>query len=166
MKLIFLDIDGVLNDHQFHPEALICALLPACVAQLGRVISQTGAKIVLSSDWRYMIHESLMSLQEFEALLRAHGAPAELEIIGVTTTDEAVKGRGQQIAAWLQTSTVPIEAYVVIDDRHEEIDSEEHAFVCTDRTLGLTERDADTLIVLLSGPADRGEPPHDQRLQT
>lgn len=49
-KIIFLDIDGVLN-HAGCTES-IYEHDPLCVAQLNRITDVTGAKIVISSTWR------------------------------------------------------------------------------------------------------------------
>ena len=56
MKVIFLDVDGVLNsmdyleenyeDYRLHPINRIC------VERLARIVRQTDARLVLSSSWR------------------------------------------------------------------------------------------------------------------
>lgn len=54
-KLIFLDIDGVLNDDhtvEYTPDGYT-GIDDYHVAQLKKIIDKTNAKIVLSSDWRY-----------------------------------------------------------------------------------------------------------------
>lgn len=51
-SVIFLDIDGVLNVHGLPGED--GGLDPEKVCLLGGAIYETGAKIVLSSAWRYM----------------------------------------------------------------------------------------------------------------
>jgi len=55
MKIIFLDVDGVLN-HSKTPEwenATSNDVLDIeCVVELDRIITFTGAKIVVSSSWR------------------------------------------------------------------------------------------------------------------
>ena len=59
MKYLFLDIDGVMN----HEPWLLLAnkrnlsspefwFDPVCVDQLNRILSETGAKLVISSSWR------------------------------------------------------------------------------------------------------------------
>lgn len=55
MKVIFLDVDGVLNNqhflmqHQAQASSLYDALDPACLEQLKRIVEATGAHIVVSS---------------------------------------------------------------------------------------------------------------------
>ena len=52
MKLIFLDIDGVLNDRAFHEDAQSNTIKPECVAHFNRLIHETGASVILTSAWR------------------------------------------------------------------------------------------------------------------
>jgi len=73
MKVIFLDIDGVLNGHEFCEHAKSCGINPECVCELNRIIAATDAKIVLSSAWRYMVHGGALTLKGFEYMLRTHG---------------------------------------------------------------------------------------------
>lgn len=85
MKIIFLDIDGVLavnfKDNRddygsgFHPEF---------VTNLKRIIDETGAKIVISSSWR---HSGLTSLQEMWKKRELPG-----EVIDVTVNIKLQRG--------------------------------------------------------------------------
>lgn len=58
-KYIFLDIDGVMNHerwlHQAHLKNLSSPEFwfdPVCVDRLNKILSETGAKLVISSSWR------------------------------------------------------------------------------------------------------------------
>jgi hypothetical protein len=60
MKLIFLDIDGVLNHEHFNDRSRLHrghAICPVAVQNLREIIKRTGAKIILSSTWRRGIHQ-------------------------------------------------------------------------------------------------------------
>ena len=47
LKLLFLDIDGVLNEHELlHPEVMCGTFHRDKVERLNRVLRETGAKIV------------------------------------------------------------------------------------------------------------------------
>jgi hypothetical protein len=114
--LIFLDIDGVLNGHNFddHPGVFSNPIDRECVEALNRLIVAVDPEIVLSSAWRYMIHGGAMTLVGFEYLLRTHGAMAQGRLVGYTARDEEIQMRGEQIASWLrQHGPRP---YVVLDD--------------------------------------------------
>lgn len=87
MKILFLDIDGVLNGHQ-KDEQGYCRIVPYCVNYLNRVIDATDCKIVLSSAWRYMIHCGAMTLKGFEYMLITHRLKVLNRIIGLTKPDE------------------------------------------------------------------------------
>ena len=54
MKVIFLDIDGVLNCSKTHnPRNLPYVIDPKLLKRFERLLERTGAKVVLSSTWRY-----------------------------------------------------------------------------------------------------------------
>jgi hypothetical protein len=160
MKVLFLDLDGVVNDNRYDPETATFALVPGCVERLGRIIARTEARVVLCSSWRYLVHEGLMNLADFEQMLGQHGAQG-IQIIGLTPTDEQVHGRGNQIQVWLlaNASALAVESYVVLDDMDvaDEMDPRQHPFVCTNGNVGLTYKDADAAIAaLMSGQAAAG----------
>lgn len=54
-KVLFLDIDGVLNAHFFDVDAQSSHIKPKCVERLNRVLKATRCALVISSAWRYMI---------------------------------------------------------------------------------------------------------------
>jgi len=66
-NVLFLDIDGVLNGHDFDVAAQSTRIQYRCVRQLNRIIKATECKIVLCSAWRYMLlkrprHKPAMTL--------------------------------------------------------------------------------------------------------
>jgi hypothetical protein len=157
-RLIFLDIDGVLNRHDFNTEAQSSTFCPDCVRQLNRVIDHTGAKIVLSSAWRYMVHGGAITLKGFEYLLRTHGVTAKCEVVSVTEPDETVPGRGAQIRHWIEANAAgrPPLRFVVVDDEPalcDEIESRGLPLVRTDPRDGLTAKDADAVIAYFQAEA-------------
>lgn len=154
MKLLFLDIDGVLNGHEKN-EAEVCGIKPECASQLNRIIEQTDCKLVISSAWRYLIHSGVMNTVGFERMLNTHGVRVYKRIAGVTRPDANLSDkheRGKQIRDWVNgTHRSEIERYAVVDDDDElGIPEAGHPFVKTDGKVGLTEADADRLIALLS----------------
>ena len=54
MKVIFLDVDGVINTDNLLREHGYTYVCPNRVILLKKIIEATDAKIVLSSDWRRM----------------------------------------------------------------------------------------------------------------
>ena len=56
MKVIFLDVDGVLNSQQLFEKCEDDQLISVDednIKNLKTIVDATGAKIVLSSSWRY-----------------------------------------------------------------------------------------------------------------
>jgi hypothetical protein len=69
VKVIFLDVDGVLNGHESQ-----WRVIPECVRLLNEIVERTGAKLVLSSSWRL--------LSDWEPAVREYGVTGEF--VGVT----------------------------------------------------------------------------------
>lgn len=163
MKILFLDIDGVLNAHEpFDREVGSCRIYYDKVQRLNHVLRKTGAVIVLSTAWRYLILNGNMKLSGFDWLLRSHGVLGN-RIIGHTAADTIHDGtwngvagtwpihneRGKQITGWLARNQEQVDYYAVVDDLDLGIREEKHPFVQTDGKVGLTDTNADELIALL-----------------
>lgn len=164
-SLVFLDIDGVLNAHEFNHECLCGQIHREKVERLNRVLRATGARVVLSSAWRYLVHRDEMNLMGMEWLLRSHGMLAG-RLAGITRMDTMVdrptydgtpgswpltNERGEQVREWLAINTPHEVPYIVIDDLDLGISEAGHPFVQTDGSIGLTEADATTAIAMLAG---------------
>lgn len=148
MKVVFLDIDGVLNaidayDWEFDTRAL---LSQRCISVFNGIIAYTGAKVVLSSAWRYYVHENHMTVRGFEKLLRSHGVRGEL--LSVTPADHEIDDRGDQISHWIETRGSVVTSYVVLDDVSDE-SMAKHPFVHTNPKTGLTVADGRKAVALL-----------------
>ena len=166
MKLLFLDFDGVLNDH-YIPDGVSCGLIYWEKIQLvNHILRNTGAKIVVSSAWRYLIHRGEMNLKGLSWLLQSHGLLAD-SLIGITDKDTDPKDwdgnpsswvhtneRGQQISTWLAFCDEPVERYVVIDDLDLGITDHKHPFLHVDGTTGLRKEQADEVIKVLNMEVD------------
>jgi hypothetical protein len=154
--IIFLDIDGVLNGHEFLIDAKSCKIDSECIHRLNRILRETDARIVLSSAWRYMIHGHAMTLEGFHYMLRTHGLLGSLNgtdrlIIDLTCRDCDIPERPDQIRAWLANKGHGSDQrYIVIDDL--EADWGDLRIVQTDGAIGLTDADADRAIAMLAEP--------------
>jgi hypothetical protein len=150
VRILFLDIDGVLNRAGQHSDlAQSSSLDPQAVARLNGVLARTGARLVVSSSWRYLILGGAMTVPGFEYLLRTHGVAADC-LVGHTCADEDTPERGAQIRRWLAEHG-PVAAWAAVDDGPLELGDEGWRQVQTDRRLGLTDEDAAALIRIL-GP--------------
>jgi len=108
MKVIFLDIDGVLNNTASLVEAV--HLLPEKAILLQRLITATDAKIVISSTWR--VGRTPAQIQEYLYFIGCWNAT----VVDFTPALPGV--RGHEIQTWLDSGVTNVESYVIIDDLH------------------------------------------------
>jgi len=108
-KVIFLDIDGVLNCRSTpNPRKLPYVVDPGLVQRFRSLVERTGAAVVLSSTWRYD------PAGLFAA--RHHGISFS-DVI----PDLPDRPRRDEILAWLTTHR-DVDRYAVIDDEDDELD--------------------------------------------
>ena len=132
MKILFLDIDGVLLIHNSYniPEKKMYLL--------EKIVKETNCKIVIHSSMR----------EEGIELLRKHGFKYVDNIIGVVPFLGIIKGK--QILHYLKENNVS--NYVVVDDEHKHICSPKHNyisksnFVYVDRNIGLSKENTEEII--------------------
>lgn len=146
MKILFLDIDGVLNSkrtsvafdgypHSFSPKDMARFDMVA-VALIRRLCQVTGASVVLSSDWRY----------DHSAHAVANGL--DLPVMDVTPKLPGI--RGLEINAWLAAHP-EVEQYAIVDDIASMLESQQTHFVKTDDECGLSLRNYLDLLRILGG---------------
>lgn len=114
-KVIFLDVDGVLNEEstQTRTKSNCIFVDEAKLLLLKRIVDTTGAKLVLSSTWRYDRNDAryngdFLQLQE---AIRAVG----LDFYSFTPEDVLGIRRGMEIKAWLGTHP-EVKQFVILDD--------------------------------------------------
>lgn len=168
-KILFLDYDGVLNDHRQLSNGY-CQLKEKCVKELCRILDECpDVNIIISSAWRYMMLGDTPALNEkgMEYLLCLFGAPyysINNRIVGKTISDEEMclklglmtdgaeldyeflKNNGcllrrEQILYSAQNSK-----FVVLDDLNLEMPE----LIQTDGNVGLTRNLANQVIKLLT----------------
>ena len=177
MKLIFLDIDGVLNHHQFYKkrydekkhektikkddggkltkqseEDFYAEMLdPESIENLNELIEKTGAKVVVSSTWR--LGKSPETLQ---ATLEKRGFVGE--IIDKTPRGCACCQRGNEILEWLKNNQEVIgkpyheyNSYLILDDDSDMLYWQRNNFMWVDGHVGLTPTITYKAIRLLNG---------------
>jgi hypothetical protein len=162
VKILFLDIDGVLNAHDWNDEAQSSGIRRDCVAHLNHVIRETECKIVLSSAWRYVVLGGDMTLKGFDYMLRTHGliCPSDSAslIVGCTVPDELPPKamgdgkRGRQCRDWLNSpeNQWKVTWFAAVDDEDDGFAELGIPAVITNGARGLTAEDADKLIGLLN----------------
>ena len=176
MKVLFLDIDGVLNSENWFGYRLYCIknnmfnevinfvntnderikyklsmIDDRAIANLNRIIEETGCKVVLSSSWRSCV-EAENTLTEY--LLKLKGF--KYEFYDVTPrlwfNDFSIR-RGEEIKFWLdkESEKNEIESFVILDDDYSDILPEQmNNFIHIDGQVGLADKDVFTAIEILN----------------
>ena len=110
MKVIFLDIDGVLNSDEYldkvkksEIQGIERDIDVEKVKLLKRAIDETGARVVLSSSWRYT-----RNARDLKELLANYG-------IRVDSTPYIQDERGLEIKKWLSENQ-GVEDFIILDD--------------------------------------------------
>lgn len=133
MKIIFLDIDGVLNVMSLGHDKYGSLFHPEFVDNLREIIEQTGAKIVISSTWRFA------GLEQMKAMWLDRNLPGEVIDITVDCYQIVDEGRaefydtverGHEVQEWID-SHQGIESYVILDDDNDFLASQRGNFVRT-----------------------------------
>ncbi len=125
MRVVFLDIDGVLNCHSYL--AGLAARVGAydrndhemidsvAVERLNRIVERAGAKVVVSSSWRWA-----HTLQVIARMLALRGFRGEA--VGATPHQGKMPSglwagevRGHEIQAWLDAHPA-VERFTILDD--------------------------------------------------
>lgn len=148
MKVIFLDIDGVLNTEVYICSVFQCVELmggnahkdmrghmdgfghqfdPLAVRALKLIIDKTDAKIVISSTWRGA------RLSVMQDLWKKRNLPGD--VIDVTPFLHK-EVRGEEISAWLKSRN-DVDGYLIIDDDSDMLDRQKPHFLRTDFQYGL-----------------------------
>jgi hypothetical protein len=171
MRIVFLDIDGVLNhfgtnweDARWSPQPdglLRVPIASECVMRLNRLTDETRARIVISSSWRRFAR-----WQDLGPALARHGVTGE--IVGETpdlVNDAAWRKmwrtrprapieheriqRGMEIGEWL-LGHPEVVSFAILDDGSDMVCLRSH-LVQTDPNVGLDDPDVERAIHLLVG---------------
>ena len=176
MKVLFLDIDGVLNSENWFGYRLYCIknnmfnevinfvntnderikhklsmIDDRAIVNLNRIIEETGCKVVLSSSWRSCV-EVENTLTEY--LLKLKGFKYELYDVTprLWFNDFSIR-RGEEIQLWMdkESEKNEIESFVILDDDYSDMLPEQmNNFIHVDGHVGLTDKDVFTAIEILN----------------
>lgn len=179
ISTIFLDVDGVLNSHNYwktldgrrssaENEASVqeyaSGMIDAdAVAELNRIVKVTGAVVVLSSSWRHahsMTHMNrMLQFRGFKGFLIGatpelpHGSQTPAFTAFLQANPEHWTGRvncrGNEIQAWLDSMAKVVSKFVILDD-DSDMAHLEPFLVKTPYETGLTPELADKAIEMLS----------------
>jgi len=152
-KVIFLDVDGVLNStysmmiNKKEGELFVDLPYAEHVAILNNITDRTNSPIVISSTWR--IGEHLHSLRRLFYLAGVKGS-----IIGMTPVHKGEHTlRGNEITEWLQTNAPSLlitRRFVILDDDSDMADLMDN-LIQTDFHTGLRIEHSYRAIAILNG---------------
>ena len=150
MKVIFLDVDGVLNNRHTRVTTSDgwCFVDDHLVAQLKRLLNLSGARLVLSSTWREGWHQEDESKNDISFTeLRDKFNQFGIEIFD--RTGEMRMHRWQSIKEFFERPRKDvIEHYVILDDWNDMGEFSNH-LVLTNPSTGLTEEDIQKALKIL-----------------
>lgn len=143
MRVLFLDFDGVLNSREWAEKQADLPVGapwfdPAAVARLNRLLSESGACVVISSYWRNQ------HIDDLKQCLADVGC--EPNIIGITPFLHPME-RGREIQSWLDMPDHQVDSFVILDD-YDDMGELLPRLVKTDWAVGLTDADVDRAIAL------------------
>lgn len=143
MRVVFLDIDGVLNNIASAAEGV--DIIPEKVILVRQLCKATDAHIVISSTWR-IIH-SLEFLREMLYRTGLKCGSKYGQVIDVTP--DSTKGhRGTEIQQWLDEHP-EVTDFVILDDDSDMLDHQLPFFIKTNFECGLTTDNASRAIAVL-----------------
>ena len=161
MRVIFLDIDGVLNSEdyakRYHKEHLRekgyhIFVDPDAVELVKELCEETNCKIIISSSWRgFTLKDTIADLNGYRDL-----QPLTKYIIGVTPRS-AERHRGKEIEMLLNNWERCVDRslihssyrdrglieYAIVDDDSDILPTQKGHFVQTDWSTGITKEDID-----------------------
>ncbi len=155
MKILFLDIDGVLNSKQWHNSDNCKAFGtsvkrffdPVCVEYLNRIVAETETRIIISSSWRI-----IRSLQNLQDLFKSIGFTGRIlgktEILS-TFEPDTPNLRGVEINNWITDNQkhfkTPIK-YIILDDEDDFLKEQKKYFFQTNPDIGLDTSSTEKII--------------------
>ena len=157
MKLLFLDIDGVLNceDTKATAPSGCLGIDDKLTIKLARILKETGARIILTSDWKIGWEEFDFCCSEdakyLNHKLKKHGLKITSKTYDDHVYDTFFEDRGKGIHKFLE-KVHNVEAYAVIDD-HTFTDFDDEIrknLILTDYRVGLSDTDVEKAISILN----------------
>lgn len=153
MKVIFCDVDGVMNNKYSTERAPggFTGVSEPLLRNLKKIVDETGAAIVLSSDWRLTKDDPEYS-ENYDYLAERLQTVAGFAIFG-HTDDIRWSLRGDEIRKYLDDHP-EVTDYVILDDipfsSFGACNLGDHLILTNERK-GLTEKDVHQAVEILNG---------------
>jgi fatty-acid desaturase len=161
MKVVFLDIDGVIVTGSYITEMekgpgpwrdktgkpFFC---PQCLKNVEILVQQTGAKVVLSSNWRFYLGD-IAAVRAFFVRRKV-----SFDIYDITPMVEFMGGaisrpatRGEEINAWLEGHP-RVSNYCILDDDPHILPTQKPYWIRTTWQYGFTKTKLEKALAILS----------------
>jgi len=142
MRVLFLDIDGVLNTPKMLGRFGIDFIDNILVALVARIVRETDCKIVLSSTWRIDKQDFMLATRELaEQGLTIYDCTPVITRSGGWESSGSVR-RHEEIQSWIDQN--PVTRFAILDDDADACI--EGSFFRTDENRGLTVQIAEQII--------------------
>ena len=152
IKIIFLDIDGVMNNPQSGNDFSDIAS-----DNLRYIIEKTDARIVISSSWKFYGLDWLKELWKEKHLAGeiidiTPNNISDTQLVNANLDDFYFVGKGNEIKQYLDEHKTKEELrYVIIDDTDDVLTEQLPYFVRTNSWTGLSKSDAEKVVAILNG---------------
>lgn len=165
IKVVFLDIDGILNHSVFYHNRPtddkrpypLSDIDPIAVGYLNQICLQSGAKVVVISTWRHG-----RTVQELQNILAECGFVGE--VIDVTPSlrhEGDYILRGNEVLKWMKDNEELIrcsisvygnnfEEYIILDDDVDFLLQQKDNFIHVDRHVGITPQTVSIALKILN----------------
>lgn len=145
MRILFLDVDGVMNcQSTFTKDPNATFPIDKYMAFLvGKIVLETDCKVVLSSSWRHhkasvdFIHKRIVDIYD---------------CTGDEPYDDSRPGgaancqRGREIKAWIDSQKYKVDSYAILDDDSDMLPEQMPNFFKTQWLVGITDDIAKAVI--------------------
>lgn len=156
MKILFLDIDGVLNSREYDRKRNWNEQTDIDETRLPlvkEIIDKTGAKIVLISTWRSHWDRDESLCDEDGMYINRLFSKYGLAIYDKTQDLGLLSKRKDEVKTWLAEHKSDIESFVILDDYRFGWDDLSDVYIHTNPNygLGLEDEHVEKAITLLNG---------------
>ena len=168
-KIVFLDIDGVLNTERHQNHCKMEGIPPVdefgyafdaeAVDNLAAILTATGAEIVVSSSWKFYGMEALRGIWNERGLpgvildITPNGVSDEMLLNADPESIERITGKGYEIKEWLSKYGEHVSHYAIIDDEDVILPEQHPYFVQTNPWKGITKEITAKIIKILNKQA-------------
>lgn len=155
MKILFLDIDGVLNSREYDRRRdmnMQTNIDQSRLPLVKEIIDKTGAKIVLISTWRNHWNRDESICDEDGNYINRLFSKYGIAIYDKTPDLGLLSKRKDEVKAWLSEHADEVERFVILDDYRFGWDDLSDFYIHTNPNygLGLEEEHVEKAIVLLN----------------